>query len=114
MTIESLTTTIASRGVSLYLEGEALRFRAPKGALTAELKQQIVEHRGEIIAQMRPPAAAKCRKSAIRCDWRDWVDEPAREGRIRTHCGQCGRFIGYRPENLAPGGDRALEPGRHA
>jgi hypothetical protein len=116
VTVESLTTTLVSHGIILYLEGDALRFRAPKGVLTAELKQQIAEHRGEIIAHLRPPAPPRAPRlsAACRCDSRDWVDDSPQNGQIRTRCGQCGRFIGYRPENVSPGCRRTLESGRPA
>ena len=116
MTVAVLKATLASQGVTLYLEGDVLRFRAPKGMLTAELKEQIVEHRTEIIAQLRPPTAlgAQSQNTACRCDMAFWVDEPPQDGRIRTHCGNCGKFIGYRPENLTNDGNKALEPARHA
>jgi hypothetical protein len=113
VTFEILTTTLASRGVALFLEGDALRFRGPKGALTEELKQQIAAQRGEIIDRLRETAArvAESRAAPCRCDVNGWVDEPTHEGRIRTHCGQCGRFIGCRPEKLAPVATEHLSPG---
>jgi hypothetical protein len=116
VTVESLTTTLASHGIALYLDGDALRFRAPKGALTAELKEQIAAHRDEVIIRLRPPAPIRAVRpgAACRCDWREWVDESPQGGQIRTHCGQCGRFIGYRPENVSPVCRRTLESGRPA
>ena len=116
MTIETLTTTLASRGVTLYLEDDALRFRAPKGALTAALKAQIAEHRAEILGQLRTVSAstAELHPARCRCDIRHWVDEPPQDGRIRTHCGNCARFIGYRPEILKDDRNKALEHGRYA
>lgn len=39
---------------------------------------------------------------ACGCDRRGWLDAPARNrpGWIRTTCGNCGRFVGYRPSDL--------------
>jgi len=36
---------------------------------------------------------------------KNWQDEPASGGRIRTHCKRCRAFIGYRP--VRPGQARA-------
>jgi len=86
---------LAARNVALFLDGDRLRFRAPAGAITAELRAAIQASRDAVIAhlQMRPASAPQC----VSCDARDWIDEPSANGRIRTHCRRCGRFIGYRP-----------------
>ena len=103
MTVEELTATLSSRGVTLFLDGDALRFRAPQGALTTDLKQHIADLRDEIVSRLRNRGipCPNARDATCRCDTNEWGDEPPQDGRIRTHCGRCGRFIGYRPQNLA-------------
>jgi hypothetical protein len=116
MTAKSLITTLAAHGIDLHLEGGVLRYRAPTGVLTADLKEQIVKRRSEIISHLGRPTelGAESLGSACRCEVASWVDGPPQDGRIRTHCGNCGKFIGYRPENLTNDGNKSLEPGRHA
>ena len=103
MTVVELTATLSSRGITLFLDGDALRFRAPKGALTEDLKQRIAEQRAEIVGRLQNQGAsrAETRGAKCHCDLNEWVDEPPKDGRIRTHCRRCGRFIGNRPANLA-------------
>jgi hypothetical protein len=97
MNVDALLRSLADRDVELYLGGDQLRFRAPAGALTPEMRDEIAAHRPAIIEHLRTgtktTATARCGK----CDWRDWRDDPPQDGRIRTKCGKCGRFIGYRP-----------------
>ncbi|MCC6493487.1 MAG: hypothetical protein IT424_10745 [Pirellulales bacterium] len=116
MSAKSLLTKLAAHGIDLHLAEGVLRFRAPKGVLTADLKDQIVERRADIISQLRPPTeqGAKSLSAACLCGMELWVDEPPQDARIRTHCGNCGKFIGYRPENLTNDGNKSLEPGHHA
>ncbi len=95
MSIDELFACLADRGVQLYLDGERLRFKAPVGALTRPLRDGITTHRTTIIERIKSGVSVPKRCSY--CDWRNWIDEPPKDGRIRTTCGKCGKFIGYRP-----------------
>jgi len=53
VTIKDVLTIAESRGVKLRVEGNDLVFRAPKGALTPELRQAIVDHKAELVAFLR-------------------------------------------------------------
>lgn len=49
-------------------------------------------------------------KEKCRCPRSAWVDTPAsRAGWIKTVCGKCGRWIGYRLDRGARDGTKALE-----
>jgi hypothetical protein len=95
VTIDELLRTLSERHIELYVDAGRLRFRAPTGALTDELRGVIASQRIDLIAKLTP-ATKRVDCFCIRCDPRDWIDAPARDGRIRTTCRVCGRFIGYR------------------
>ena len=48
MTVYDTIAAAARAGVSLSLEGDRLRYRAPAGALTPELRAGLAEHRDEL------------------------------------------------------------------
>ena len=50
MTAAEVVRTLAAAGVELWREGDRLRFRAPSGALTAELRAMVGDHRAELLA----------------------------------------------------------------
>lgn len=93
MTTDHFMSDLAARGISLHLEGNRLGYRAPAGSLTPDLVQAINIRRKEIIVRLGRKATVRC----TYCDPKDWVDEGPVDSRIRTHCGKCGTFIGYRP-----------------
>ncbi|MBW2254792.1 MAG: amino acid adenylation domain-containing protein, partial [Deltaproteobacteria bacterium] len=60
---EELIQTLTSRGVRLWEEGGDLRFSAPKGAVTPELKGEMGQRKAELLALLR--AASEAAHSAL-------------------------------------------------
>lgn len=52
MTAAELLRTLITGGVDLWREGDRLRFRAPTGALTAELRELVGEHRAALLGMV--------------------------------------------------------------
>ncbi|WP_457336653.1 condensation domain-containing protein, partial [Rhizobacter sp. P5_C2] len=59
--VTDLLSALAAQGVLLWFEGSRLRFRAPQGALSAELRAQIGARRDEVLAALRAQAAQQQR-----------------------------------------------------
>jgi amino acid adenylation domain-containing protein len=57
----ALIETLRRRGITLWFEGERLRFRAPKGALTAADRAELSARRDEVCRHLRATAAASVR-----------------------------------------------------
>ena len=47
MTTLELLSLLKERGIEVWADAGALRFSAPKGAMTAELKQQLTDRKAE-------------------------------------------------------------------
>jgi hypothetical protein len=43
--VESILDELLARGVTLFLDGDRMRYRAPKGAYTPELRTLVADHR---------------------------------------------------------------------
>ncbi|PSL51988.1 amino acid adenylation domain-containing protein [Saccharothrix carnea] len=56
-TVQELVADLSRRGVVLWDDGDELRVRAPKDALTEELRTALKEHKDEILATLRERAA---------------------------------------------------------
>jgi hypothetical protein len=53
LTAAALIDALGARGIELWFEGERLHFRAPKGAMTAELRAEVSSRRREVVAHLR-------------------------------------------------------------
>lgn len=52
MKVETLLAEAARRGIELTVEAGALRYRAPQGALTSELRAQLLAHKGALLTAL--------------------------------------------------------------
>ena len=53
MTLSELLAELSERGVNLWAEGDQLRIRAPKEALTPELRNSLAESKAELLLLLR-------------------------------------------------------------
>lgn len=70
MTLRELLDELKRAGVELHPEGDTLHFRAPKGALSPALREQLLAHKPELLAHLRSarPSAEGATPSAARKD----------------------------------------------
>ena len=55
MTALEIVRHLRQRGVTLWLEGERLRYRAPKGVLTPSLRAELLANKPQIMDLLRAP-----------------------------------------------------------
>ena len=58
MNVTELITDLQQRGVHLWVDGDQLRFRAPRGVLTAERREQLAAHKPAVIEHLARDHAA--------------------------------------------------------
>jgi amino acid adenylation domain-containing protein len=60
MTVTQLLSELRSRDIAIWVEGEKLRYRAPRGVLSEDLRAALVRHKPEVISfleqALRKPA----------------------------------------------------------
>ncbi len=71
---------LSRRGVELLPEGESLRYRAPTGALTPELKRAIADQKRELLDLLAAERGAAVRIYSRHLDAEVWIvaDDEAR------------------------------------
>jgi hypothetical protein len=57
VTAEALLQELHSRGVQLAPEGDRIRYRAPRGVLTPDLKAKLSEHKAEVLSVLQAQGA---------------------------------------------------------
>ena len=53
MTALELLSNLSSKDIELWADGDRLRYNAPKGALTPDLRKELSAHKSEILALLR-------------------------------------------------------------
>jgi hypothetical protein len=68
MTPHELLATLHRAGAEVKVHGDRLRVEAPRGVLTEEIRQALVEHKPELLAELSIAATwpAECREAERR------------------------------------------------
>ena len=87
MNTAELLTEVQRRGIQLRAEGASLRYRAPKGTLTADLRAKLKAHKAELLTALEKPTAERTAqdhgltladlKQAAGPDWPEIENDPA-------------------------------------
>ena len=64
-TTQQLLQRLTERGVELWFEGDRLRFRAPKGALTSAERAEVAACRADVLAELRRQASERTATCAL-------------------------------------------------
>jgi len=70
MNVDGFMQDLRQAGVTLAVEGDALRFRAPTGVMTAELKATLAARKAELIEALRQP---RIDGAQIGCPWSNLI-----------------------------------------
>lgn len=72
MTIPSLIDDVQARGIELWAESGQLRLRAPKGALTEDVRERLVANKAAILAFLHQASAAPTVPAIAAVDRAEW------------------------------------------
>ncbi|MCW5967585.1 MAG: hypothetical protein KIT57_03665 [Blastocatellales bacterium] len=87
MTLDTLLDELQERGIELTPAGDRLRYRAPQGALTPELKQAIAERKPELLAILGEKHAPTEKGRCPVCG-EHTVVEVVRERFVHSYCAE--------------------------
>ena len=104
MTAQAILNCLRSLGASVSLAGNKLRVEAPAGVLTPDLRQELIEHKAELVRLLRPysppvlpgPDPLDYRRDPLTGAWLHdpgWWRGPAQAPEIheeRAPCPRCG------------------------
>lgn len=97
---QRLLSQLKDLGIQVERRGDRVRLR-PASGLSKELVGELKKHKEGLLEAIRIESSeGEVAASCSMCGRRHWIDEPPKDGRIRTICGKCNRFIGYRPISL--------------
>ena len=68
MTAVEVLGELRQRGVTLEPNGDSLRYRAPKGVLTVELREALVENKAELIQLLSKAETSTVKLSSFQSD----------------------------------------------
>jgi amino acid adenylation domain-containing protein len=65
VSVDELLGSFEKQGIELWFEGDRLRFRAPKGALSPDLRARLSASKAEVVARLRAAAATRSSTSPL-------------------------------------------------